>query len=60
VPSDVPPVRSPKERAKSNGEPEDEGAPVVIAPGTNGDVHGGSVPPSPGQTPGPHPPSTGA
>jgi cell division protease FtsH len=58
VPSDVPPVRSPKERAKSNGDPKEDGAPVVIAPGSQGDVHGGSVPPSPGQ--GPTPPSTGA
>jgi cell division protease FtsH len=60
VPSDVPPVRSPKERAGQNGEPEEDGAPVVIAPGAQGDVHGGSVPPAPGQPPGPPPPKTGA
>ncbi|MGH3475734.1 MAG: ATP-dependent zinc metalloprotease FtsH [Nocardioidaceae bacterium] len=60
VPSDVPPVSSPKKRAGQNGEPEEEGAPVVIAPGAQGDVHGGSVPPAPGQPPGPPPPKTGA
>ncbi len=55
LPSDVPPVKSPKERSQHNGEPQDEGEPIVLAPGTNGDVHGGSVPPTPGSPPGPPP-----
>jgi len=55
APSDLPPVTSPKERARQNGEPQEEGEPIVLAPGTNGDVHGGSVPPAPGKPPGPPP-----
>jgi cell division protease FtsH len=56
VPSTVPPVRSPRERAGLNGHAEEEAA-VILAPGVGGDVHGpgGSgglagppQPPSPG------------
>ncbi len=57
VPSTVPPVRSPKERAGMNGSAHaDEEASVILAPGTDGDVHGpaGSVGGSgPGQPPSP-------
>jgi cell division protease FtsH len=53
APSDVPPVVSPKERSRQNGEPEEEDAPIILAPGAGGDVHGGSVPPTPGKPPGP-------
>jgi cell division protease FtsH len=55
LPSDVPPVSSPKERSRQNGEPEEEDAPIILAPGSDGDVHGGSVPPAPGKPPGPPP-----
>jgi cell division protease FtsH len=39
VPSTVPPVRSPRERAGLNGHAEEEAA-VILAPGAGGDVHG--------------------
>ena len=39
VPSTVPPVRSPRERAGLNGHAEEEAA-VILAPGVGGDVHG--------------------
>ncbi len=59
VPSTVPPVRTPKERAGLNGhadEDEDEGG-VILAPGSGGDVHGGVAPPGGS---GPQPPVPGA
>ena len=59
VPSTVPPVRTPKERAGLNGhasEDEDEGG-VILAPGIGGDVHGDVAPPGGS---GPQPPAPGA
>ncbi|MBA2549731.1 MAG: ATP-dependent metallopeptidase FtsH/Yme1/Tma family protein [Nocardioidaceae bacterium] len=59
VPSTVPPVRTPKERAGLNGhasEDEDEGG-VILAPGSGGDVHGDVAPPGGS---GPQPPAPGA
>jgi cell division protease FtsH len=57
VPSTVPPVRSPRERAGLNGHAEEEAA-VILAPGAGGDVHG------PGGSGGlagpPQPPTPGA
>jgi cell division protease FtsH len=52
VPSSVPPVRVPKGQLNGSG-PERE-AGVILAPGADGDVHGGMPPVNPG--PGPQPP----
>ncbi len=59
VPSAVPPVRTPKERAGLNGhasDDDDEGG-VILAPGIGGDVHGDVSPPG---ASGPQPPAPGA
>jgi cell division protease FtsH len=56
-PSSVPPVPTPKEKAGQNGASHhDEGA-IVLAPGTDGDVHGGTLP-QPGGQPGPPTPGS--
>jgi cell division protease FtsH len=56
-PSSVPPVVTPKEKAGQNGAGHhDEGA-VVLAPGVDGDVHGGTMPQAGGQ---PGPPTPGS
>ncbi|MGH3498277.1 MAG: ATP-dependent zinc metalloprotease FtsH [Nocardioidaceae bacterium] len=48
VPSDIPPVISPKEQAAMNGKPvsapvEEEQGAIVLAPGDAGDVHGNGM-----------------
>ncbi len=57
-PSRIPPVRSPREKAGHNGSSRAEEGAVVLAPGTDGDVHGGTLP-APGGGP-PEPPTPGA
>jgi cell division protease FtsH len=49
IPSSVPPVRSPK--AALNGSTPEPEAGVILAPGADGDVHGGPPPPMPGSGP---------
>jgi len=57
-PSGIPPVTTPKERAGQNGAgQQDEGA-VVLAPGSDGDMHGGTVAGPTGSTPTPPTPGS--
>jgi len=56
-PSSIPPVMSPKEKIGQNGAGHHEEGAVVLAPGADGDVHGGTLPMPGGR---PEPPVPGS
>ena len=59
TPSPIPPVLSPRERAGHNGMhvQEEQGA-IILAPGSGGDLHGGTMPPDIGGMPQPPSPAS--